>query len=88
MIGVSLEEKRNQNLNENSLKGNSKMEKITKEELMEKLLNKQMSNDELELIAGGSIIDDCLKDCYKLPPNVPSYVLRACVQSCVERYAG
>lgn len=64
------------------------MEKITKEELMEKLLNKQMSDDELELIAGGSEINDCLKDCLKLPPNVPSYVLQACVQNCVKCYAG
>ena len=55
------------------------MEKIAKEVLMKKLLNNQLSDDELEKISGASKVGDCAKDCLELSHKVPFTVLQACM---------
>ena len=59
------------------------MEKITKEELMEKLLNNQLSDDELEKVSGAAPnweLNNCLDGCH--PPR--NYQL--CKNKCYDLY--
>lgn len=64
------------------------MEKITKEELMEMLNGVTLSDDELEMIAGGGYttgLSDCLAKC-KLT-KISTTILKTCVEKCKSLYA-
>ncbi len=56
------------------------MEKITKDELMEKLGVFAMSDDELENVAGGN--NDCYLHCHQRYPNSSDPGLERCLNGC------
>ena len=55
------------------------MEKITKEELLEKL---RLSDDELEKISGSIEIDTCISNCYPISNGE----FEPCINKCIEQY--